>query len=154
MEPEITRKEFVERFLPQKKATSMAFEILKYGIYVFITFIVFRVLFALPVSAWTLLGAIALVFLAFGYLSSIYKKQKEDLRRKSSLHLLPALEAIEKTFSIMCYMALGVIMYRTWLREPLEAYMIITVFLFLTLKETYEKRKKQEASDDASKSAS
>ena len=135
MENDITRKEFIEHFLPEKKTIQTVFKILNYGICVFITFTVLRILFELPILVLALLGAVALTFLSIGYLISTYKKQKKKLEERNSLRVLSALDAIEKTISIASYMTLGAIMYRTWLREPMEAYVIIGVFLIFTLKD-------------------
>ncbi len=139
MEPHITRKEFVERFLPKRRSIQTAFQVLKYGIYVFLTYFAIRILFAVPVAGWALLGLILITFLLIGLLATLYKRKKQNLIERKSVHVLPALLAIEKTLSIATYMAVGIILYRTWLREPYEAYIILAIWGLVTLRDEYER---------------
>ncbi len=150
MEDELTRKEFVEQFLPEKetikkasKSLKTVFRLLKYGAYAFIAYLAIRILFTFSISTWGLIGAIFGAFILIGLLASAYQKKKKELIKKNSLHILPALFALEKVLGISTYMIFGALAYKSWLKEPNQAYIMIGMMFILALREEYERRSEQ-----------
>jgi undecaprenyl pyrophosphate phosphatase UppP len=121
----------------------MALTAVKLVFYILLIYFVLRVLFVLPVSAWGLICAVSVFIILVVFLSRIYEEAKKKIAENRRLRLLSALLVIERVLTLLCHMVFGVVMYRMWLREPQEAYIMLAVFLLLVTRAEYEERIKQ-----------
>lgn len=138
MENTITRREFLDRFLPSRNALRIFLVALKWTFYAVIAYIGLKIAFGIISSGlWIYLAG---AFCLIAGLLFFYRKLKARLKARGMTEALGFITAIERLLAFISAMACGALLYKIWQVDPSRAYTTMGIILFVYLVNQLEKQ--------------
>lgn len=139
--PTLSRRDFLESFLPSRANALLAWRIVKWSFYAGCLVCAYQLFARMTFDGWKFLGRATIVFalpvlmigLFLGWIGGVVQRSEHVWLKAGARGLVSLANAI-------CLMALGAFLYHQWTRDPREAAITVVVLALVALLGWFSRR--------------